>query len=210
MECDADYLLWLNDDTELLPDSISKLLHTERTLKHKHGRNVMIVGSTADHESGRLTYGGHIAPQRWRPFFYQRAWHANEPVECHAMNGNVVLIPMPIAHVVGNLDPVFEHAMGDTDYALRARAKGFRIFAAPGFVGHCSNNPTSGTYRDTSLPLSVRWKKMVSRKGLPPTSWCHFTRRHGGPVWLIYFLWPYIKLIAGAIRRIKQEKSGRR
>ncbi|GBL45098.1 hypothetical protein SFMTTN_0902 [Sulfuriferula multivorans] len=203
MERGADYLLWLNDDTDLLPDAIVILLNIERTLRHKHGKPVMIVGSTADRETGRLTYGGHIAPQRWRPFSYQRTWHATEPVECHAMNGNVVLIPMQIAHAVGNLDPVFEHAMGDIDYALRARAKGFRVFVAPGFVGHCSNNSASGTYRDSNLPLSTRWKKIMSRKGLPPRSWSHFTRRHGGLAWPIYFIWPYFKLIVGEVNRIK-------
>lgn len=197
----ADYLLWLNDDTELLPDSITLLLKTERTLRP--GQGVIVVGSTADRETGRLTYGGHVAPKRGRPFTYQRVWHETEPVECHAMNGNVVLVPMRIARVVGNLDPAFEHAMGDTDYALRARAMGYRVFVAPGFVGYCSNNAASNTYLDASLPLPVRWKKMMSRKGLPPRSWRHFTRRHGGLAWPVYFVWPYFKLIAGSIRRAK-------
>lgn len=203
MEQTPDYLLWLNDDTELLPDSISRLLETEHMLRHKHGRPVMIVGSTADRGTGRLTYGGHVAPQRWRPFSYQRVWHETQPVECHVVNGNVVLIPVQIAQTVGNLDPVFEHAMGDTDYALRTRAAGFRVFVAPGFVGHCSNNPALGTYRDASLPLSVRWKKMMSRKGLPPRSWGHFTRRHGGLIWPIYFVWPYFKLVVNGARRAR-------
>lgn len=207
MACDADYLLWLNDDTLLLHDGIAKLLDTENTLRHKLGQPVIIVGSTADCETGRLTYGGHIAPQRWRPFAYQRVWHATEPVECHAMNGNVVLVPTQIVQTVGNLDPVFEHAMGDIDYALRARALGFRVFVAPGFIGHCSHNPAAGTYRDANLPLSTRWKKMMSRKGLPPRSWKHFTRRHGGPIWPIYFVWPYFKLFAGQIRRHKPDMS---
>ncbi len=209
MKRSADHLLWLNDDTELLPDSIARLLETECALRIKHGQPVVVVGSTTDRETGRLTYGGHIAPIRWKPFTYQRVWHEKESVECHAMNGNVVLIPMRIAQAVGNLDPVFEHAMGDTDYALRVRALGYRVFVAPGLVGHCSNNPASGTYLDASLPLSARWKKITSRKGLPPHSWGHFTRRHGGPMWPIYFVWPYFKLVAGAVFHIKPGKPRR-
>lgn len=207
MKRDADHLLWLNDDTDLLPDSIARLLETECALRTKHGQPVVVVGSTADRKTGRLTYGGYIAPKRWKPFSYQRVWHETESVECHAINGNVVLIPMRIAQAVGNLDPVFEHAMGDTDYALRTRAKGFCVFVAPGLVGYCSNNPSSGTYLDTSLPLSTRWKRMMSRKGLPPRSWGHFTRRHGGPAWPVYFLWPYIKLITSPVRRHKSSVS---
>lgn len=205
----ADYLLWLNDDTELLLDSIVRLLETEFTLRQKHGHPVMVVGSTADRATGQLTYGGHIAPQRWRPFTYQRVWHESQPVECHVMNGNVVLIPTQMAQAVGNLDPVFEHAMGDTDYALRVRATGYRVFVTQGFVGYCSNNASSGTYRDINLPLSTRWKKMMSRKGLPPRSWGHFTRKHGGLAWPIYFVWPYFKLVAGAVCHIKPSKPRR-
>jgi GT2 family glycosyltransferase len=203
----ADYLLWLNDDTELLPDSIARLLETECTLRLRCGQHVIVAGSTSDRETGRLTYGGYVAPKRWKPFTYQRVWHETEPVECHAMNGNVVLIPVRIARDVGNLDPVFEHGTGDIDYALRARANGYRVFVAPGFVGHCSHNPTSNTYQDATLPLSIRWKKMVSRKGLPPSSWRHFTRRHGGLAWPVYFVWPYFKLVAGSIRCAKPDDS---
>jgi len=205
MKSAPDYLLWLNDDTELLPDAIVRLLQTQHTLTATASQPVMLVGATADRETGQQTYGGYVAARRWRPFSYQRVWHESEPVECHVMNGNVVLIPHEIAQRVGNLDPAFEHAMGDTDYALRARAQGFRVFVAPGVVGYCANNPAAGTYRDTSLPLAVRWKKMVSRKGLPPRSWRHFTRRHGGLVWPVYFVWPYFKLVAGKMRRKKPD-----
>ena len=38
----------------------------------------------------------------------------------------------------GNIDPVFEHAMGDTDYALRAGAAGVPVYVASGYVGLCS------------------------------------------------------------------------
>lgn len=200
-----DYVLWLNDDTMLCPHALATLFSTDAQIRQQTGQPGIVVGSTADCKTGQLTYGGHIAPKRWKPFTYQRVWHESEPVECHAMNGNVVLIPMQIVMSVGNLDPVFEHAMGDTDYALRARGMGHRLFVAPGIVGHCSNNPASNTYLDASLPLPVRWKKMMARKGLPPRSWWHFTRRHAGLAWPVYFAWPYFKLVASEICRIKPD-----
>lgn len=203
MESPSDYVLWLNDDTALLPDGLVGMLESERILSGKLGKPVMIVGSTSDRATGRLTYGGHVAPNPWKPVTYQRVWSAVEPVECHVMNGNVVLIPMALAREVGNLDPVYAHAMGDTDYALRARDKGFRVFVAPGFVGHCSQNKTSNTYDDVSLPLSTRWRMMMSRKGLPSDSWRHFTRRHCGWAWPVYFLWPYVKLILSGLNPLR-------
>lgn len=200
MERDVDYLLWLNDDTQLLPDAIAKLLDTEARIRKSHDCPVIVVGSTSDRNSGELTYGGYVAPSKLKPFTYHRVWQADEPVECHVMNGNVVLIPADVAKVVGNLDAVFEHAMGDTDYALRARLSGFQLFVAPGFVGHCQKNSAGSTYKDPTLPLSVRWNQMMSRKGLPPRSWFCITRRHGGVCWPVYFAWPYVKLIATSLR----------
>jgi GT2 family glycosyltransferase len=127
------------------------------------------------------------------------------------MNGNLVLLPIEIARAVGNLDPVYEHAAGDIDYALRARKAGYRLFVAPGFVGHCSHNPRAGSFLDRSLPFAERWKKIMSRKGLPPHTWRHFTRRHGGAAWPIYFVWPYFKLLVDGIRGIQSDikRSGK-
>jgi len=102
MKSAPDYLLWLNDDTELLPDAIVRLLQTQHTLTATATQPVVLVGATADRETGQQTYGGYVAARRWRPFSYQRVWHESEPVECHVMNGNVVLIPHEIALTIGD------------------------------------------------------------------------------------------------------------
>lgn len=194
----TDFILWINDDTHLLPDAIVKLLATYKDYSRRTNKPVIVVGATADRESGHLTYGGQIAVSKCRPFSFRKAWSKTEAVECDAMNGNLVLVPQEIFAVVGNLDPVFEHAMGDIDYGLRARKAGFAVVVAPGFVGHCSNNPVKGTYQDTSLPFKVRWQKMLSKKGLPVKSWKQLTSKHGGLLWPLYFIWPYLKLLTQA------------
>ena len=92
-----------------------------------------------------------------------------------------------------------------TRYALRARRCGFRVVAAPGVAGCCSNSPVAGTFRDSALPFSGRGKRMRLRKELPPRSLWHFTRRHGEPAELDYFAWPYVRLVVeaaiGSVRR---------
>lgn len=199
MRREVDFLLWINDDTLVSDDALRSLTHTYEVLQARLGQPVIVVGATADRATGALTYGGQVAASKFRPFTYRKVWSSTEPVECETMNGNLVLLPMDIARVVGNFDPVYEHAAGDIDYALRARKAGYRVFVAPGFVGNCSNNPRAGTFLDPTLPFAVRWKKMMSRKGLPPRSWLHLTRKHGGPVWLIYFIWPYFKLMIDGV-----------
>lgn len=202
---DADYLLWLNDDTQLESDAVSRLLSTSIRLHTEHATPVIVVGAVSDPLTGALTYSGQVSKGRWKPFTFQKVFDKAKPVECEVMNGNVVLIPVGVAISIGNLDPVFEHAMGDIDYALRARNSGFKIFVASGFVGYCSNNSKIGTYHDSTLPLRVRWNLMLSRKGLPVASWMQLTRKHGGFFWFIYFSWPYVRFLAqGATMSIKR------
>jgi GT2 family glycosyltransferase len=191
----VDHYLWLNDDTVLLPDALQRLLSQAQSLRQRDGQPAILVGATAD-DSGRVSYGGGVAHSRLKRFSYRPVWSDREPLRCDVMNGNCVLIPREVAARVGNLDATFEHAMGDTDYALRARRAGYTAYVAAGIVGRCTNNPSKGTFNDRSLPLSRRWALMMGRKGLPVRSWLHFTRKHGGVLWPLYFAWPYAKLVA--------------
>jgi GT2 family glycosyltransferase len=119
----------------------------------------------------------------------------DEPVPCHTLNGNCVLVPREVATVVGNLDSAFIHAMGDIDYGLRARAAGYELWVMPGYAGTCAGNPSVGTYRDAKLALSERWKKMQSPKGLPFSQWKLMTQRHAGAFWFLYWLMPYARIL---------------
>ena len=152
-----DAFLWLNDDTVLRPDALAVLIATSVSLRARLGKAAIVVGTTVDAETGRPTYGGHRRASRINPIPWGLVAPGDEPVECVAMNGNCVLIPREVAMVVGNIDPSFEHAMGDTDYALRARSAGFTVWVAPGVAGTCSHNPVVGTYTDARLPLKARW-----------------------------------------------------
>jgi GT2 family glycosyltransferase len=195
----ATHLLWLNDDTLLHQDALQRLLREGQALRERAGREVIMVGATADAQ-GQLSYGGDISMGRLHRFRYRRVGGTAEPVACDAMNGNCVLLPLPVVAAVGLIDPVFEHAMGDTDYALRARAAGYRAYVASGFVGRCCANPVAGSYADRSLPLALRWRAILHRKGLPWRSWLHFTRRHAGPLWPAYFVWPYARVVLSSLR----------
>ncbi len=196
-----DLLLWLNDDTLLRPDALQRLLDAEQALRAASGRPGIVVGATADRGTGQLSYSGQVRASRWRRFQFRKVHSIHEPVRCETMNGNVVLLPRAVADDVGNLDPVFAHAMGDIDYGLRATARGHPIVVAAGFVGDCSNNPVAGTHLDASLPLRRRWQLLTHRKALPFRSWLQLTRRHGGWLWPAYFAWPYLRLLASALRR---------
>lgn len=193
MAGNPDFILWLNDDTTIKQGALTVLLATYLTQKDFARGEVVVVGATGDSFSGDTTYGGLVAKSRMRPFAYIRLAVAALPMECEAMNGNIVLVPRAIYQSIGSLDPVFEHALGDIDYALRARNAGFRVFVAPGIQGYCSPNMPTGTHLDPALPARERWIRFKGRKGLPVISWRHFLKRHAGWLWPLYFVWPYIK-----------------
>ena len=192
---DYDYYLWLNDDTLLNANGYDLLFSTIDTSGHSE---VIVVGSLCDPVTGRFTYGGsrHVGGPL-RPFLCEYVIPNGQAQALDVFNGNVVLIPDVVARKVGNLDPVFQHAMGDTDYSMRARKLGVSLLITGDYVGSCSINNTTNTHLDWSLPFYLRLKLLFSRKGLPIRSWFVMCRRHGGWLWPIHFAWGYVKIIAG-------------
>ena len=187
--------MWLNDDTMLQPDAFSLLLSARAFAAPDE---VVVVGAVSDPDGGHTTYGGlrDVEP-RFRPFLARLLDPGGSPQDVDVMNGNVVLIPDGVARKLGNLDPVFEHGMGDTDYSKRARKQGIRVLLTAGYVGACSRNPLKGTHRDKTLSLRQRVQQIFSRKGLPWRSWLTMCWRHGGVLWPIHFFWGYAKVLLG-------------
>lgn len=199
MERNFDYYLWLNDDTILYSHALSALLKTEQAVKSEQKRLALIVGSTQDEPDGKATYGGHVRVSKWRPIKYQLVIPTDAGISCDTMNGNCVLIPQPVARVVGNLDEEFIHTIGDIDYGLRARMAGFQVVVMPGYAGQCGSNAVENTYADTSLGVRNRLSKLNGKKGLPLRAWHTFTKRHCGVFWMMFWLWPYLRVILSPI-----------
>lgn len=187
--------LWLNDDTLLEAPALGTLLDT---LAGPGAGEAIVVGAVREPGGERISYGGsrRVDP-RWRPFLARMVEPGGQAESVDVINGNVVLVPDAVARQLGNLDPRFAHAMGDTDYALRARRRGITILQTGRFVGTCGRNCTRGTLRDRRAPLLRRLGDAFSRKGLPPRSWFLLCRRHGGLLWPVHFLWGYTKVLLG-------------
>jgi glycosyltransferase involved in cell wall biosynthesis/GT2 family glycosyltransferase len=189
-----DYLLWLNDDVVLDDDALERLLATDAALCAERQPPSLVVGATRDPQSGDTTYGGYRRTSRLRRMAFAQVVPTHEPQRCDTMNGNVVLIPKSIYSVLGNVDATFTQAMGDIDYGLRARSAGCQIFLAAGHAGTCSENSRAGTYRDETLSAAERLRLAASQKGLPFREWAVLCRRHGGPLWPVLALSPYIRM----------------
>lgn len=201
---DYDFYLWLNDDTHLDEDALTRVYQTYTEAAAQLGDAVIVVGSTREQESGMMTYGG------WRQCVGKLgsiSWEKMAPnpdtwIACDTMNGNCVLIPRSVVEKNGNLSENFTHSMGDLDYGLRTTKSGCQIVIAPGYYGVCSANDGCGLWTDTRLPVFLRWKKLLSAKGLPISEWFVFCRRHKGTPWILVWLSPYLMFWMNALLQL--------
>lgn len=202
----VDFFLWLNDDTFLYPDALRRMLDTHSACMARTGKAGIVVGSTHD-ETGHTSYGGELQKSRLRPLTLIKVDPNDTVQQCDTFNGNCVLVSCAASDVLGNLDSGFIHAMGDTDYGLRAKQAGVPVWVMPFYAGTCVNdNHVSGSFADQSLSFMMRLRKVLSPKGLPPRPWAIICRRHTGYLWPVYWLWPYLKILLTSTR-IKERQT---
>lgn len=181
---DYDFYLWLNDDTILIENAISRLLKAAEETKHKS----IIVGSTcASSNDNSLTYGGRGGDKKHTII----APDTNRLVECVTFNGNIVLIPRKIFKFVGKNDFFYRHSFGDIDYGLCVYKAGFKTYIAPGFYGFCERNNPIPIFRRKQYSLIKRYKLLYSPLGFNPFEDFYLNKKYY-PLWKCC-LW-FIKL----------------
>lgn len=198
---DADFYLWLNDDTILDPDAVKQLLTVSDDLKAKGEAPAIVAISTRDPQTGEWTYGGMAQDCWWHPLRFSPILPKDEPQRCDTMCGNCVLIPREVVQRVGILDSAFVHYAGDWDYGLRAKQKGCSIWILPGYAGTCSANPKPAPRSEAQLQQEL--KKVDTPKGLaledvtlqPMSEWKVLTQRNCGLLWPFYWVLPYRRLL---------------
>jgi len=197
MKHDYFYYLWLNDDTILEPGALKTLLDTYSLLANRGEADSIVVGSVKDPVTGEYSYGGRVRSQKKFSHTFEAVKPTSEPRQCDTMQGNIVLIPCPVAVKVRNVEAAFTHQRGDLDYGLRAKKLGCSIFTAPGYLGTCPQNSASGSWVDMSLSPYQRLKKAFEVKAFPLKEWTIFTKRHSGNLWFLYWTFPYIRALIG-------------
>lgn len=193
MKHNYDFYLWLNDDTRLFEDALTRLLTTHSQASASLKQPTIVVGSTCDQQTGGMTYGGWIEKDR---AFGPTSWRKIAPKpshwrSCDTINGNCVLIPRGVVERIGNLDAHFIHGIGDLDYGLRSKKSGCQIVISAGYLGACTVNDGTGLWSDARQPVGVRWNKLLGPKGLPVKAWFVFCYRHKGIFWPLVWLSPY-------------------
>jgi GT2 family glycosyltransferase len=194
MRAGFDAVLWLNDDTDLDDDAISRLLSTQAALRRAGQACTAIMGATRDPVTGACTYGGFVTKSGLLFGLQPVGPWPDHPRQVATTAGNCVLLSSEAVARVGNLEPRFLHAWGDVDYGLRLRRAGGSAWLAPGTLASCATNPEAQAWQDDpSLGFRERWSRLNSFRGLYPPDWLLFMRRHGGPLWPLAWARPYAK-----------------
>jgi GT2 family glycosyltransferase len=179
------YLL-LNDDTLMDTDAVAALL----AMAPCPDSRVIGVASIRHPGGEHATYGG-----------IQRRGGLIAPTggveRCDTFNANLVLVPQAVCREIGMFHEVYTHGMGDFDYGFEAGRRGIPVLASARFLGQCPRNCNEGTWRDSSLPRSQRWRKLRGPKGLPFREWLIYNRRNSGWLWPWRSISPYLRVLAG-------------
>jgi GT2 family glycosyltransferase len=183
----VDYFLWLNNDVDLKHDFFFRLLEAIGEYP-----SVILVGQTSDQTSERTTYGGMMRigrhPHRLRMLEAQEHYESAD-----TFCGNIVLIPKMINSALKGIDGEFQHGFADYDFGYRATNMGYEIRVIPGFLGQCSANQNPFTSKNRRDSIQI----LLGRKYLPIRSQWRFCKRHGGLLWMLYFLAPYLRALFG-------------
>lgn len=198
MKFGFDFYLWLNDDTILRPEALAALIGTFNAVKESNTNSIepIVVGTSADPDSNVASYGGLVRANRWHPMKFRRLEAQPYIQVCETFDGSCILIPHSATLKLGNLDARFTHKMGDTDYGLRARKAHIPICVAPGIVAMCKSN---SLFSFSGMSLRARLHLILGIKGLPPREWFVLTSRHAGPLWPLFWLLPYARLLICAV-----------
>lgn len=181
-----DFYLWLNDDVELYPDAIERLM-CESTM-HKH--HAIIGGSMCSSFDNKLvSYGGRVSR-------HKLIQDVSKPQRCNTLSGNLVLIPRYVYNRIGMNDSYYRHSMGDLDYTLTANENGIEVWIARGFFGVCNREDKIQGWADPNRSLYSRINYLYSIRGNNPLIEYHFNKKHYGIVNAAYrFLLSHIHTI---------------
>lgn len=128
----GDYVVLLNNDTELTPDWLDELLWP-----FEHFERVGLAGAKLLYPDGRLQEAGGIVWSSANPANYGRGGNPYEPRYNYArqadyLSGACLMVPKALWESIGGLDPVYAPAyFEDTDLAFRIRAQGYKTVYAP-------------------------------------------------------------------------------
>jgi len=200
-----DYLFLYNDDVTLCKDAIRRLVASSQKFSENFPERSHVVTGTFVDKNGDLSYGGVVRCSDWHPLrFKLKEPSRSENRIVDTLNMNACLMPRSTIQDVGFLSEFFVHGGADYEFGLKLKKKGGVTLLAPGVIGTCERNSLEGTSCEQGINLLERYRRLLSLKEQPVLQRFAYFKRHGGLLWPLLFLSPYVTLL---FRHFTQYKS---
>jgi len=134
-----DGYLWLNNDTDVLPNLWNELKEADHYSRSTFGQGGIYVGSTCNAAKTKMTYGGfNFISKLSLKDKYVIPDGTFQPCQC--AHGNVTYVSHNVVDKQGILCEKYVHGGSDHDYTYRAYKKGIPLFILRDYVGICEND----------------------------------------------------------------------
>jgi glycosyltransferase involved in cell wall biosynthesis len=195
----AEYIIWLNDDCELVPKTLPALV---QFCQENPGAIAGGQGFSKDQPT-QLAFGGKY--KTWKGYRFIQA-KPNQMISCDLLSGNIVCLPRTVIDKIGYPDiKRTPHYGGDSLYLLRAKKAGFEIFVdgrypALSVPGESSLYPSNWLTCDGDPD---RLSKLIFNRysGLSWRVWLHLNWEAYGLWGFVMFLKKYISILLITILR---------
>jgi GT2 family glycosyltransferase len=193
-EVASDYYMLINDDVAFDSVALAGMLKGCRAGTSCDGAAMVLVGPTKT-SSGDFSYGGI---RYVKGIHYEAVRPGDSDRRCDTFNANCVLVPEEVFLDVPNMDGAYNHSLGDFDYGLQIKRKGYEIRVHDAYIGVCDKNTVRGTWNDTGLSRRERLRRKESLKGLPRREWFHFLNKNFGFFTAcVRSVTPYVRIMLG-------------
>ncbi len=210
-----DFILTLNDDTEVAPDYLALLIRA-----YDASKPALIGSISVDiREPARLLYAGtrlalttaSFSDQAMARFHNQVGQlPAGQPyLSTDCLPGRGMLISAGVFKAIGLFDDAhFPHHMADIDFSMRARNAGFPLVVATNCVV-LEHADATALQLSKPVPLRVFWDALfATRSPIKLVTRYAFARRHA-PVMPVFLAIDLSRIIGGYVaRRLKAALSG--
>ncbi len=173
-----DGYLWLNNDTEVLPEFWQDLLAADRYAPDTFGKRGIYVGSTKDADTGEFTYGGFVYTNKFT--VKDKMLPPNGTFQrCEAGHGNITFVAAQVVDKQGIFCDKYIHGGTDHDYTYLAHKAGFPVLVLPHYSGACRNDHSKdgGRKKFFEMSLRERFKALNDPRGLNLHNALLFSRR---------------------------------
>lgn len=192
---DFDFYLWLNDDTIIDDNALINLLECNAEIIKKDNKPAIVTGACREsYDLQIFSYGGKTDKG---PVFPNGRLQA-----CQYINGNLVLIPKEIYHLLGYLSPDYTHFYGDYDYGLTAIRMGINCYTTKSFIAYCSPNEGVPDWCNPQIPLIKRLKLFHSPKGINIREYNTFRKKFWNWKWIMYAIKAYFRVLTPRLYKL--------